>query len=205
MVDSQRSADADIVIGSRFVPGAETDMPVYRRFGIGVVNLLMNVSLGSLRSDSYIKDTQSGFRVYNRDAVESLAADPDIGEGMNASTDIIFHAHNRGYTFEEVGTRVDYDVTNANSQNPVTHGLELVKNIFVTMEQRRPIALLGIPGFASLLLGLVLAYVTFQNYVGTGTFPLGISLGSVLFTLVGVFAYFTAIILHAVNHSPSSQ
>lgn len=204
LVDEQRSTGAEIVIGSRFVPGAETNMPRYRRFGIGVVNVLMNLSVGNVFG-SYIRDTQSGFRVYNRRAVESLAAEPAIGEGMQASTDIIFHAHAQGFAIEEVPTAVDYDVDNANSQNPVTHGLQLVKNIFVDLERRRPVTTLGIPGFVSLLVGLAFAYWSFQNYLATDAFPLGVGLASVLFTTLGVFAYFTAIVLHAVNSSPGHR
>jgi glycosyltransferase involved in cell wall biosynthesis len=205
LVAAQRESDADIVIGSRFVPGAWTNMPLYRRVGVTVVNVLLNLSLGALRSESYISDTQSGFRVYSSRAIQSLAEDSKIGEGMNASIDIIFHAQSRGYTFEEVPTSVDYTVINASSQHPLTHGLELVKNIFVNMEQRRPIAMLGVPGFVSLLVGLGFGYWSLHNYLLTDTFPLGIGLVAVLFTLVGIFAYFTAIVLHAVDRSYRRQ
>jgi glycosyltransferase involved in cell wall biosynthesis len=201
LVAAQRETEADIVIGSRFVPGAWTNIPLYRRVGVGIVNVLMNLSIGTIGSGSYITDTQSGFRVYSQRAIQSLVEDPDIGGGMNASTDIIFHAQSRGYTFEEVPTSVDYTVVNASSQHPVTHGLELVKNIFANVERRHPIRLLGVPGVLSLLVGLAIAYWSFQNYLVTDTFPLGVALVSVLFTLVGLFAYGTAIVRHAVNQS----
>jgi len=76
---------ADIVIGSRFAEGSETELPLYRRFGLAVVNALTNLSMGVLvRSKSRVGDTQSGFRTYNREAIESLSEDPSIGSGMSA-------------------------------------------------------------------------------------------------------------------------
>lgn len=129
LVDAQQNGPADLVIGSRFVDGAESNTPYYRRFGLSIINLLTNLSAGTIHPSSYIHDTQCGFRVYNRQAIDSLASNGDLGDEMTASTDIIFHAHQHGYEIEEVPTNVRYDVKNANSKNPVLHGLQLVKNI----------------------------------------------------------------------------
>lgn len=129
LVDAQQNGSADLIIGSRFVDGAESNTPYYRRFGLSIINLLTNLSAGTLHPSSYVHDTQCGFRVYNRRAIDSLAANGDLGDEMTASTDIIFHAHQHGYEIEEVPTNVRYDVKNANSKNPVLHGFQLVKNI----------------------------------------------------------------------------
>jgi hypothetical protein len=59
-VETQRETDADIVIGSRFTPDAETDLPLYRRVGLAIVNSLTNLSMGVIRRRSWVKDTQSG-------------------------------------------------------------------------------------------------------------------------------------------------
>lgn len=45
-VRTQKQEDVDVVIGSRFVDGSETDLPLYRRIGLAVVNVLTNVSMG---------------------------------------------------------------------------------------------------------------------------------------------------------------
>jgi hypothetical protein len=37
------------------------------------------------------------------------------------------------------------------------------------------------------------------NYVTTGTFPMGLAVSAGFFALIGVFACFTAIILHSLN------
>lgn len=198
-VDQQESTEADIVIGCRFGPGAETELPHYRRVGLRVVNLLTNLSLGVVRKGSRIEDTQSGFRVYNRHSIDTLAEDDSIGDEMGASTDILYHAHQHGYRIEEVGTTIRYDVEDASTQNPVSHGLHLVSNILRTVEREHPVMLLGIPGFLSALIGLAFGYATFSNYLGTGTFPIGLAVASVFFALAGILAAFTGIILHSLE------
>ncbi len=53
---------ADVVIGSRFIDQEGTkEMPFYRRLGAQVITKLVNGS-----SQTGVKDSQSGFRAYNR-------------------------------------------------------------------------------------------------------------------------------------------
>ncbi|SFK65339.1 Glycosyl transferase family 2 [Halogranum rubrum] len=199
LVETQQETGAEVVIGSRFAEGSETEIPLYRRFGLWVVNQLTNLSMGVVRPRSRVADTQSGFRAYNRDAINSLAADETVGDHMSASTDILYHAHNHNYEIEEVGTTISYDVEDASTHNPISHGLSLVGNILKTIEHERPVTVLGIPGFISSFVGLGFGYATFSNYINTGIFPLGLAVTASFFTLVGIFACFTAIILHSLN------
>lgn len=199
LVEAQRKEDAELVIGSRFVGDADSDIPLYRRFGLSVVNLMTNIGFGSVRPASRISDTQSGFRAYNREAIEALSDDESIGQEMGASTDILYHALRNDYDIEEVGTTIEYDVENASSANPFTHGLHLVSNLLQIIERDHPVLLLGVPGVCSALLGVGLAYASIANLMNTGTFPLGFGLASTFFVLAGTFACFTAIILHSLN------
>ncbi|WP_276272946.1 glycosyltransferase family 2 protein [Haloarcula litorea] len=199
LVDRQRETDADLVIGCRFGETTETEMPRYRRLGLSCVNLLTNVSLGAIRPSTWIRDTQSGFRVYSRAAIESLAAADSLGENMDASTNILYHVRSNGYRIEEVPTTIDYDVEEHSSQSPIEHGLTLVGNIVRTVEREHPILTLGVPGLLCVLVGAVFGYLTVFNYVQSGSFPLGHSIVTVAFLLVGVFSAFTAIILHSLQ------
>ncbi|MFD1514104.1 glycosyltransferase family 2 protein [Halomarina rubra] len=199
MVETLSQNDADVSIGSRFAKGSETEIPLYRRFGIEVVNTLTNLSMGVLRPRSWVRDTQSGFRAYNRKAIASLNADSSIGEDMSASTDILHHCHQNSYEIAELGTTISYDVENASSQNPLSHGLGLVNNILTTIERERPVTVLGIPGFVSAFVGLGFGYLTFSKYIANNVFPMGLAITSAFFALAGIFACFTAIILHSMN------
>mgnify|MGYP006274547477 CR=1 FL=1 len=196
LIDTQRSTAADIVIGSRFIEGSETDLPRYRWLGINIVNLLTNVSMGVVRSDEFIRDTQSGFRSYNRRAIDSLAEADRIGEQMGASTDILHHAHREEYLIEEVGSTVRYDVDNPSSHNPLVHGYQLVRNILRTIEYERPILTLGFPGFVSTFAGLGLGYFILHNTVQTGTMLADLAVVSIFTTLVGLLFCVTSILLH---------
>lgn len=160
LVSLQQSTGADVVIGSRFLGRTESNTPLYRRLGITIINVLTNVTLGRIAPSQYITDTQSGFRVYGPDAIQTLADEPDIGDNMSASTDIIFHSARHDFAIEETPTTVDYDVENANSEHPLTHGVGVVTNILVRALRERPIATLGVPGIVGLIIGLVLAVWT---------------------------------------------
>ncbi|WP_459191533.1 glycosyltransferase family 2 protein [Halosimplex sp. J119] len=191
--------EANLVIGSRFAVDGDTNAPVYRRFGLWVVNTLTNLSMGIVRSRSRVRDTQSGFRAYDSELLESLASGGEIGDQMSASTDILYHTHENDFEIEEVGTTIDYEVEDASSHNPVSHGLNLVNNILKTVERQRPISVLGVPGFVSTIIGIGFGYWTFSNFINSGTFPLGLAVVSVFFALVGIFSAFTGIILHSLN------
>lgn len=199
LVSEQHSTEAEIVIGSRFAEGSETEIPLYRRFGLMVVNLMTNLSMGVIRKRSRVGDTQSGFRTYSARAIKSLAGDNSIGNHMDASTDILYHAHQHNYSMREVGTTIDYSVEGASNHHPISHGFVLIQNILKTVERDRPMTSLGIPGFTSAFAGLGFGYWTFSNFLQTGTFPMGLAITSAFFGLAGIFACFTAIILHSLN------
>ena len=196
--------DVNVAIGSRFVDGADCDIPFYRQAGLGVINLLTNVSMGSLRPMSWISDTQSGFRAYDEDAIAELA-EADIGSDMDASLNILYHLRSEDFEIKEVPTVVDYDVESSHSQYPVSHGLRLVRTILQTVERDHPILFLGVPGFLFTLAGVLVSYLTINNYLSTGTFSIGLGLVSAFLTLLGVFAAFTAIVLHSLQAHLSDQ
>lgn len=196
LIEAQRDRGAEIVIGSRF--HGDSDVPLYRRFGLFVVNTLTNVGLGTLRKKIWIGDTQSGFRAYDSTAIRTISRDDAIGTQMSASTNIIHHALDRNYDVEEVGTEISYDTENANSHHPLSHGAILIRNILTLIEQERPILLIGVPGFLTLFVGFGLGYWGLTNLFHTGTFPVGLATASVFFILAGGLACFSAVILHSI-------
>jgi glycosyltransferase involved in cell wall biosynthesis len=199
MVNHLRTTGAEIVIGSRFADDGQTDAPLYRRFGLGIINKLTNLSLGILRPRSWITDTQSGFRAYNRRAIKHLATAETISDGMGASVDILFHASYQDLTVKEIGAEISYDQDDINTHNPVRHGLIILRNIIRTVETKRPITAFGVPSFLIILFSTLFSYWTIVNYVNTGSFPYGLAIVSGFSLLVGIFSGFTAIILHALR------
>jgi hypothetical protein len=198
LVEHGRETDANLVVGSRFAEGGDSDVPPYRRVGLWVINAVTNACLGCFRARSRISDTQSGFRAYDARAVADLATSPNVGEGMGASTDILYHAHHHDYAIEEVGTTISYDVEDGSTFDPVSHGYALVKNVFRTVERDRPLSVLGVPGFATILLGLAAGYWS-VSAPANGGLSTEAGLFAAFAVLIGLLACFTALILHALH------
>ncbi|MEF8801947.1 glycosyltransferase family 2 protein [Natronomonas sp.] len=172
LIEAQRSSGADIVIGSRFADGADTDIPTYRRVGLAVVNGLTNAGLRLRYSSPGVSDTQSGFRAYRQSAIEAIVRADEIGTGMGASLDILFQAAREGNDIEEVPTTIEYDIENPSSQSPIVHGLGLLLAIFLEVIPGRPRRIgAGIFLTVVLLALLVVLYGRFGPTV-TGAFGL---------------------------------
>lgn len=199
LISCQQQTGSEIVIGSRFVSGAKTNVPVIRRLGLSVINVMTNFSLGNIRPSSWITDTQSGFRAYSQDAVKNLVTEEGIGNRMGASVDILYHANKNGYQIEEIETNVDYSMDSSSTHHPLFHGLAVVRNIIRIVERERPVSTLGIPGLVVTVIGLLFSFWTVQNYVISGSFPYGLGISSAFFFLSGVFTTFTSIILHSLS------
>ena len=205
LVGTQKREETDIVIGSRYVGERDTRIPFVRSFGLAVINNLTNASMGKLRPSGFIRDTQSGYRAYSRFATKSLAADPTIGNNMGASTDILYHAHRNRLSVAEVGTTISYDVENASSQGSLSHGLDLLRNIFWTVEYGRPLLILGTPGAATTLFGVAATIWLLTQYVETGVLA-GSQLGvAILVALGGLLVCVTALMMYVLNGHPTMK
>lgn len=200
LLDEQVETDADIVIGSRFGESTETDLPLYRRFGLFVITALTNVSLGSVRKDARIKDTQSGFRCYSGAAVGTLADNTAvIDDRMSASVDILTVANENGLGITEVPTTITYDVSNASTQNPVTHGLTVVNTLITTLERNRPLTAFGIPGVVLVLTGVAVSQWPGTQSLAGGLASVGVTLLAALLVLAGVLSSMLSVVQHSLN------
>ena len=111
--------EADLVIGSRFL-NKKSNIPLYRKFGIRVINFLYNIG-----SRLKVSDSQSCFRAYNKKSIQSL----NITEkGFSFSVQILIQARQRGLVLAEVPTSCTYD-HNSHSLNPVIHGLSVAFSV----------------------------------------------------------------------------
>lgn len=203
LIETQDRHDVDIVIGSRYVGERKTEIPLVRSLGLAVINNLTNASLGKLRPSGFIRDTQSGYRSYSLYAVRSLAGDRLIGDNMGASTDILQHAHRNRLSVSEVETTISYDVENASSQGSFSHGLDLLRNIFWTVEYGRPILILGIPGGLITLLGVTMTVLFIAQTNQTETIDPVRLVPPILFAIGGVLLCIAAVMMQVLNRHPS--
>ncbi|WP_185911692.1 glycosyltransferase family 2 protein [Halonotius roseus] len=205
LVETQTRNDVDVVIGSRYVGKRKTKIPFVRSVGLAVINGLTNASLGKLRPSGFIHDTQSGYRCYSLYATRSLAGDRLIGDNMGASTDILYHAHRNRLSVSEVETTISYDVENASSQGSVSHGLDLLRNIFWAVEYGRPLLILGVPGGLITLFGVMLTVLLIGQSAATGIVDPVRLVPSILFAVVGLLLCIAAVMMQVLNRHPSMK
>jgi len=119
--------EADMVIGSRFF-SQQANMPRYRRFGIKVITLLVN-----LGSKVKVYDAQSGFRAYSRQTLNAISIKES---GMSISVEILIRARRAGLRVKEMATSCQYHPSSS-TKNPVIHGLEVAFSV-VKLRLERP-------------------------------------------------------------------
>jgi len=184
---------ADVVIGSRFVDERLAyTLPWYRRAGIKFITKLANNS-----SKYAVKDAQSGFRAYNRKAIEKLVMFED---GMGVSVEVLVNARKQGLRIQEVPATCNYsrDVKNS-THNPIRHGASVIMSILKLVIEDKPLIILGVPGIICLLAGAAFGAWMLRTYAAEHQIATNIALASIAFILIGLFALFTAITLYAIS------
>jgi len=184
LVDMLRGDDLDIVIGSRFLMDDGSQIPGWRRAGIGVINAL-TVNGGG------VTDSQSGFRAYSRRALEALSITED---GMGASAEILLKAEEAGLRIGEVPISVGYH-EDSSTLNPVAHGLGVVLSIVKHLSIRRPLLFFGVPGFVSMLFSVFMWVFTFRDFSVTKTFSTNQAVIALTSTFVGLSLITTSLII----------
>ena len=183
IVDGQ----ADISIGSRFL--AEDDYtPSYRKLGVKIITKVTNSSLSEK-----ITDAQSGFRAYNNKVLQSLTPSDS---GMGISTEILIKSSNLGLKIAEVPTVIQYE-GDTSTQNPVSHGTEVLMSTLKYISIERPLRFYGIPSFIFFVIGLTFTFFSIQYYAEVGRLNPNITLVAVGTLLIGVILIVTAILLYS--------
>ena len=177
----------DVVIGSRFL-GKKTNYPVYRKTGIKIIT-----SASNLGTDFKVTDSQSGFRVYSKKAIDLIHP---TEEGMSASTEILLKISNWDLSVAEVPITISYE-GETSTHKPVPQGISVLMNTLKFISVKHPITFYGLPGIALVIAGVVLGIQFLDEYLNDQTIFYGSLLGSVILFLVGAIMLATAIILYS--------
>jgi hypothetical protein len=185
---------ADIVIGSRFVDERSAlNMPWHRKAGVKVITKLANGYSG----ENGVKDGQSGFRAYNRRAMESLVLYED---GMSVSAEILIDAKKKKLKLCEVSSSCTYQKgVKTSTHNSVRHGVGVVASIAKLVVEDKPFLTLGVPGVACLVVGVVFGAWMLQLYAVEHRIVTNVALASIAFILIGFFCISTAVTLYAIR------
>ncbi len=183
---------ADIVIGSRFLGEKTDDIPNYRKAGIKLITKVTNLSIKEKLTDS-----QSGFRAYNKKALEAILVSD---EGMGVSTEILIKGSNLGLKIAEVPIKVHYE-GETSTHHPVSHGTSVIVSTLKFTSISHPLKFWGIPGIILLGFGFIFMFISLQNLgydrdiftnyalVGIGGLVLGsvmMMTAAILYTIVSV-------------------
>ena len=183
IVDGQ----ADISIGSRFLT-EDDNTPSYRKLGVKIITKVTNSSLSEK-----VTDAQSGFRAYNNKVLQSLTPSDS---GMGISTEILIKSSNLGLKIAEVPTVIQYE-GDTSTQNPVSHGTEVLMSTLKYISIERPLRFYGIPSFIFFVIGLTFTFFSIQYYAEIGRLNPNITLVAVGTLLIGVILIVTAILLYS--------
>jgi glycosyltransferase involved in cell wall biosynthesis len=113
--------EAQVVIGSRFLPG-KVNIPRHRRFGISVITWLFNFG-----SAMKVSDAQSGFRAYSKEIIDTFFLSEN---GMSISIEILEKAKRRGAVIKEVPISCLYIRPTLNMK-AIRHGLGVALSVVV--------------------------------------------------------------------------
>ena len=180
--------EADVVIGSRFLKKNDNKIPRYREFGIKTITKFTKAA-----SFNHISDSQSGFRAYSRHAISKLKIHE---EGMAVSTEILLKAKDASLSIVEVPIQVRYDVDEASTHNPITHGLSVLSSVFRYVSVKHPLTFYSLPGFGLVLVSIFFVGWSLDIFSVTGKFMTNLILYSVGFAVIGIVLIVTGTILY---------
>jgi hypothetical protein len=140
-----------------------------------------------------VTDAQSGFRAYNNNVLQSLTPSDS---GMGISTEILIKSSNLGFKIAEVPTEIQYE-GDTSTQNPVSHGIEVLMSTLKYISIERPLRFYGIPSLIFFVIGLTFTFSSIQYYAEIGRLNPNVTLVAVGTLLIGVILAITAILLYS--------
>jgi glycosyltransferase involved in cell wall biosynthesis len=179
---------ADIVIGSRFMEGAKNKVPKYRELGIKAINKITNTSI-----NNKITDTQSGFRAYNKKAINEITPSET---GMGVSTEILIKANKKNMKIFEVSIVILYE-GDTSTHSPVSHGVSVVMSTMKFISIEHPLKFYGIPGIIFLTIGLFFIVWTIQEFSISRQIITNISLIGIGGIILGTILLMSSILLYS--------
>ena len=153
---------------------------------------LIPISLYS--SDNKIKDSQSGFRAYNKKTLNQIIPSDT---GMGASTEILIKANKQNLRIIEVPITVLYQ-GDTSTHNPASHGASVIMSTMKFISIEHPLKFYGIPGILFLIVGMFFIIWTIQGFTETRQIITNISLIGIGSTILGMVLLTTSIILYSI-------
>ena len=193
LIEPLHNEEADMVIGSRYIRPEEQDIPLYRRFGLGVIDRIFTQSISE-----NITDSQSGYRSFTRQTAQKMIETKHNGFG--ADSEQIKLAKTNGVRILEVPVIIQYNgLDNTSKKNPLTHGAEIISTILNLVITERPILLIGTPGIFSLLMGIIALGFFIFYYNLNGYISIPFALLTATGVILGTMLILVSLVLYSIN------
>src|SRR2546430_4357117 len=163
LLEAILSGKADVVIGVRW--GKTSGMPIYRRMG----KRALDYATAAAAKNGILTDSQSGYRVFSRKALESLEPTED---GLSIESQLLLEAQERNLRIQEVRIDSRYDL-DGSTISPGKHGTSVLGRIIVLVSEKRPLFFFGVPGALFLLIGAILASIVLETFITRGAVAQG--------------------------------
>lgn len=184
--------EAEVTLGSRFVPGAVSNISVLRLLGARLINWVVRKSL-----HVPVKDIQTGFRAYSRRAAEiALKAEANNYGVEQEQLALLTRA---GLKIVEVPVTVRYGGLKTSKKHPLAHGGQLLTNLLKLVIEERPLLTIGLPGILTLLIGTASLSLLIWHFNKTRYFSLPLALITIGTVTTGLLLLTTALTFYALN------
>ena len=188
LLDNVMNNGHDISIGFRY--GSRTEMPRWRRVGKRVLDYTTSMGTGG-----FVTDSQCGFRAFNKKAVETIT--PKLkGDAFSVESEQLIKAHEAGLNIVNTNVTCKYKDLKTSTKNPASHGLSVLGYVIWVIAERRPLLFISLPGFVSVIIGVVLWLFTSLYPQYNFIMKTQNSMISSILIIVGAFAMFIGLLLH---------
>ena len=150
-----------------------------------------------ITSDLEIQDTQSGFRAFSKLAIERLRFD---SEGMELSLEMLEDAHEKDLTIQEIPTVIRYDVPKGSNFTALSHGFTVLAWAMVSLSQKKPLLVLGLPGFGLFAAGAAMALNAVNGISDSVDTLVGPGLTAVWIGVLGLSLMATGLVLQSARN-----
>jgi glycosyltransferase involved in cell wall biosynthesis len=183
----------DISLGFRV--GAATEMPKWRKVGKRVLDYAT-----SFGSGGFVTDSQCGFRAFNKKAIRELT--PELkGNAFSVESEQLIKAHKLGLNLVNTNVTCKYNnLINTSTKHPTSHGFSVLSYIIILVAERHPLLFISVPGFVSVILGILFGILTMQYYNQTHAFLVPYAILVSIFLIIGALAMFMGLMLNVIPH-----
>jgi glycosyltransferase involved in cell wall biosynthesis len=189
LVETILAGKSDVVIGVRW--GKTSGMPMYRRVG----KRALDYATAAAAKNGLLTDSQSGYRVFSRKALESLEPTEN---GLSIESQLLVEAQERSLRIEQVNIDTRYDIEGS-TISAGKHGSSVLGRIVVLVSERRPLFVFGVFGATLLVIAGVFAIFVLETLITKSAVAQGTALLVVLFGTLGFVSIFMGLTLNALK------